>query len=60
VDGLPDPIVKNGLIDVWDKPGLGITFNVRAAKTHLRERTAISLTKAAPIAVSPLSPVQSR
>jgi len=30
-------IVKNGLIDVWDKPGLGITFNVRAAKTNLRE-----------------------
>ena len=37
VDGLPDPIVKNGLIDVWDKPGLGITFNVRAAKTRLAE-----------------------
>jgi L-alanine-DL-glutamate epimerase-like enolase superfamily enzyme len=35
VDGLPDPIVKNGMIDVWDKPGLGITFNVRAAKAHL-------------------------
>ena len=37
VDGLPDPIVKNGLIEVWDKPGLGITFNVRAAKAHLSE-----------------------
>ncbi len=37
VDGLPDPIVKNGFIDVWDKPGLGITFNVRAAKAHLQE-----------------------
>jgi L-alanine-DL-glutamate epimerase-like enolase superfamily enzyme len=37
VDGLPDPIVKNGYIDVWDKPGLGITFNVRAARAHLRE-----------------------
>jgi L-alanine-DL-glutamate epimerase-like enolase superfamily enzyme len=37
VDGLPDPIVKNGFIDVWDKPGLGITFNVRAAKAHLKE-----------------------
>lgn len=35
VDGLPDPIVKNGFIDVWDKPGLGITFNVRAARAHL-------------------------
>lgn len=37
VDGLPDPVVKNGFIDVWDKPGLGITFNERAAKTHLAE-----------------------
>lgn len=37
VEGLPDPIVKNGFIDVWDKPGLGITFNVRAAKAHLAE-----------------------
>jgi L-alanine-DL-glutamate epimerase-like enolase superfamily enzyme len=37
VDGLPNPIVKNGFIDVWDKPGLGITFNVRAARAHLRE-----------------------
>ena len=35
VDGLPNPIVKDGYIDVWDKPGLGITFNVRAAKAHL-------------------------
>ena len=37
VDGLPDPVVKNGFIEVWDKPGLGITFNVRKAKAHLRE-----------------------
>ena len=37
VDGLPDPIVSNGFIEVWDKPGLGITFNVRAAKVHLSE-----------------------
>jgi L-alanine-DL-glutamate epimerase-like enolase superfamily enzyme len=35
IEGLPDPIVKNGFIDVWDKPGLGITFNVRAAKARL-------------------------
>ena len=35
VDGLPNPIVKEGYIDVWDKPGLGVTFNVRAAKAHL-------------------------
>ncbi len=37
IEGLPDPIVKNGLIDVWDKPGLGVEFNVKAAKTHLTE-----------------------
>ena len=37
VDGLPNPIVKEGYIDVWDKPGLGITFNARAAKAHLQE-----------------------
>ncbi|MCC6589878.1 MAG: mandelate racemase/muconate lactonizing enzyme family protein [Bryobacterales bacterium] len=37
VDGLPDPIVKKGFIDVWDKPGLGITFKVAAAKARLLE-----------------------
>lgn len=37
VEGLPDPIVKKGFIDVWDKPGLGVTFNVAAAKAHLCE-----------------------
>jgi hypothetical protein len=37
VDGLPDPIVKNGFIDVWDKPGLGITFRVQQAKAHVAE-----------------------
>lgn len=35
VEGLPNPIVKKGFIDVWDKPGLGVTFNIQAAKTHL-------------------------
>jgi L-alanine-DL-glutamate epimerase-like enolase superfamily enzyme len=37
VEGLPDPIAKRGFIEVWDKPGLGVTFNVAAAKTHLRD-----------------------
>jgi Enolase C-terminal domain-like len=32
VDGLPDPIVKNGFIDVWDKPGLGIIFRVQQSQ----------------------------
>ena len=35
VDGLPDPIVKNGFIDVWDRPGMGVEFNVAAARRHL-------------------------
>ena len=37
VEGLPDPIVKNGFIEVWDKPGLGVTFNIKAAKAHLAD-----------------------
>ncbi len=37
VDGLPNPIVKRGFIDVWDKPGLGVTFHVAAAKAHLAD-----------------------
>ena len=35
VDGLPDPIMKQGFIDVWDRPGLGVTFNIPAAKSRL-------------------------
>ena len=30
MDGLPNPIVKNSLIEVWDHPGLGVTFNDKA------------------------------
>ena len=37
VDGLPDTIVKNGLVDVWDRPGLGVDFIVKAAKAYLSE-----------------------
>jgi hypothetical protein len=47
VDGLPHPIVKDGYIGVWDKPGFGITFNVRAAKAHIKKRIAISSTEMA-------------
>jgi len=36
VDGLPDPIMKKGFIDVWDRPGLGVTFN-QAAKARLAD-----------------------
>ena len=37
VDGLPNPIVKDSHIDVWDTPGLGVEFNVPAARKHLSE-----------------------
>jgi L-alanine-DL-glutamate epimerase-like enolase superfamily enzyme len=37
VEGLPNPIVKGGFIDVWDRPGLGVTFNVQAARSRLSE-----------------------
>jgi L-alanine-DL-glutamate epimerase-like enolase superfamily enzyme len=35
IAGLPNPIVRNGLIDVWDAPGLGVDFNVDAARQYL-------------------------
>ncbi len=37
VDGLPNPIMKSGFIDVWDRPGLGVTFNIPAAKSRLSD-----------------------
>ena len=40
IEGLPNPIVKNSFIDVWDKPGLGVTFNEEAARKYLREEDA--------------------
>ena len=35
VDGLSNPIVKDGFIEVWDRPGLGVEFNVEAARAYL-------------------------
>jgi L-alanine-DL-glutamate epimerase-like enolase superfamily enzyme len=37
VSGLPNPIVKGGLIDVWDRPGLGIEIDAKGAKQYLAE-----------------------
>lgn len=37
VEGLPDPIVRDGFIEVLDRPGLGVTFNVAAARRHLAD-----------------------
>jgi L-alanine-DL-glutamate epimerase-like enolase superfamily enzyme len=38
VDGLPDPIVKDGFITVWDRPGLGVTLNADKASRYLVEQ----------------------
>jgi L-alanine-DL-glutamate epimerase-like enolase superfamily enzyme len=35
VEGLPDPIVKDGFIEVWDRPGMGVTINANKAKQYL-------------------------
>jgi L-alanine-DL-glutamate epimerase-like enolase superfamily enzyme len=37
LEGLPNPIVRDGFIDVWDRPGLGVHFNVDKASAHLAE-----------------------
>ena len=36
VEGLPDPIVEDGHVKVWDSPGLGVKINKQVAKKHLR------------------------
>jgi L-alanine-DL-glutamate epimerase-like enolase superfamily enzyme len=38
VDGLPNPIVKDGFIEVWDRPGLGVEINAEATRQYLPER----------------------
>jgi L-alanine-DL-glutamate epimerase-like enolase superfamily enzyme len=40
VEGLPEPIVKNGFIDVWDTPGMGVDFKVEAARRYLTAEDA--------------------
>ena len=35
VDGLPDPLVKQGFIEVWDRPGMGLEINAQAARRYL-------------------------
>ena len=37
VEGLPDPLLRGGHVPVWDKPGLGVEFNVNKASKYLRE-----------------------
>jgi L-alanine-DL-glutamate epimerase-like enolase superfamily enzyme len=35
VEGLPNPIVTDGFIEVWDRPGLGVELIPEAAKPYL-------------------------
>ena len=37
VEGLPDPIVKDSLIEVWDHPGMGVNLIPEATKPYLVE-----------------------
>ena len=37
IEGLPDPIVQNSMIEVWDAPGLGVDFNIDKAQQYLSE-----------------------
>ena len=40
VDGLPDPIVRNGKIEVWDRPGMGVEINPEKARRYLPSEEA--------------------
>ena len=35
VEGLPSPIVRDGFIEVWDRPGLGVEIVPEAARPYL-------------------------
>jgi L-alanine-DL-glutamate epimerase-like enolase superfamily enzyme len=37
VDWLPDPLIREGHIDVWDRPGLGVSLVPEKAAKYLRE-----------------------
>jgi L-alanine-DL-glutamate epimerase-like enolase superfamily enzyme len=37
VQGLPDPIVQDGFIEVWDRPGMGVQLDEEAATKYLPE-----------------------
>lgn len=37
VEGLPNPIVKDGFIEVWDKPGMGVELNEKQARKYIPE-----------------------
>lgn len=35
VDGLPNPIVRDGMIEVWNTPGMGVEINPERARRYL-------------------------
>ena len=37
VEGLPNPIVQNSMIAVWDRPGMGVDLIPEAAQRYLQE-----------------------
>lgn len=41
VEGLPSPIVKNSLIEVWDRPGMGVDFKLPDACRYLPDRKSV-------------------
>ena len=43
VDGLPNPIVRNGRIEVWDRPGMGVELNPERTARYLLEEDAAFL-----------------
>jgi L-alanine-DL-glutamate epimerase-like enolase superfamily enzyme len=40
VDGLPDPLVADGFIEVWDRPGMGVEINPERAARYLKPEDA--------------------
>lgn len=37
VEGLLEIFLLNGLVKVWDAPGIGVTFNINKASEYLSE-----------------------
>jgi L-alanine-DL-glutamate epimerase-like enolase superfamily enzyme len=37
VEGLPDPIVQDSFIEVWDRPGMGVNLIPEKAQAYLRD-----------------------
>jgi L-alanine-DL-glutamate epimerase-like enolase superfamily enzyme len=40
VEGLPDPIVRDGMIEVWDRPGMGVDIVPEKARPYLAAEDA--------------------